>query len=257
MLAMDSLEEWVRPEAKNRLIGEQQMSDVLVLEGNPTIEARVRRNARARRLSLRVSSLDGRVTLSLPRSVPLREAQAFLEDRADWLRSALAAQPETVLVVPGVLVPVSGESLPIKEISRGRAQIKDDAILVKTSRPVGPQVAALLRRRAMTLLSDRCGHYGSLVDRQPSKISLRDTRSRWGSCTAAGRLMFSWRLAMAPFEILDYVAAHEVAHLREMNHGPCFWRLVEEMYPGYQTQRGWLHTNGAHLHRYRFEEKAS
>ncbi|MEM1362614.1 MAG: SprT family zinc-dependent metalloprotease [Pseudomonadota bacterium] len=231
------------------------MADVLVLKGSPAIEARVRRNPRTRRLSLRVSSLDGRVTLSLPRSVPLCEAQAFLEDRADWLRSALAAQPEQVCVAPGVTLPVGGQTRPVQEISRGRAQITDHAVFVKARKPAGPQVAALLRRHALDALSDRCAHYGGLVGRIPEKISLRDARSRWGSCTATGRLMFSWRLAMAPVEILDYVAAHEVAHLREMNHGPRFWQLVQEICPDFQTRRAWLHTHGAELHRYRFEEK--
>ncbi|MGR3434759.1 MAG: M48 family metallopeptidase, partial [Shimia sp.] len=81
---------------------------------------------------------------------------------------------------------------------------------------------------------------------------LRDTRSRWGSCSAAGGLNYSWRLVMAPPEVLDYVAAHEVAHLAQMNHSPRFWAEVAGLMPGYEAPRGWLRRHGADLHRYRF-----
>jgi predicted metal-dependent hydrolase len=110
-----------------------------------------------------------------------------------------------------------------------------------------------LKSRAKCELERACAGFSARIDRYPRRITLRDTRSRWGSCTAAGNLMFSWRLAMAPPEILEYVAAHEVAHLREMNHGAGFWTLVAELTPDYDARRRWLHAHGPALHRYRFE----
>ncbi len=89
--------------------------------------------------------------------------------------------------------------------------------------------------------------------RNYSRLTLRDTRSRWGSCSASGALSYSWRLILAPSEVLDYVAAHEVAHLKEMNHSSAFWDTVTRIHGPYEVQRGWLRSDGAALHRYRFD----
>ncbi|MEM8958163.1 MAG: SprT family zinc-dependent metalloprotease [Pseudomonadota bacterium] len=229
------------------------MVEKLVVGGDPRIEARVRRSAQARRLSLRVSRLDGRVTLSIPRAVPIREAEAFLRDRAAWLRQVLAEQPAAVTVGPGVCLPVGSDRVLVSAVARGPARLEEGQLFVRATRPAGPQVAAVLRARAKTLLEPACRRYSARIGRVPGRISLRDTRSRWGSCTEAGNLMFSWRLAMAPEPVLDYVAAHEVAHLREMNHSSRFWALVRQLCPEFERYRGWLHAHGAALHRYRFD----
>ena len=92
-----------------------------------------------------------------------------------------------------------------------------------------------------------------LLGRKVARLTLRDTRSRWGSCSHEGALMYSWRLIMAPPSVLRYVAAHECAHLVEMNHSPAFWAVVSRLYPGWQRERAWLHAEGAQLHGYRFE----
>jgi predicted metal-dependent hydrolase len=92
-----------------------------------------------------------------------------------------------------------------------------------------------------------------MLGRQAAAVSLRDARSRWGSCSAQGRLSFSWRLAMAPPEVLDYVAGHEAAHLVEMNHGPRYWEAVEKIMPDYRRHRAWLKREGRKLHGFRFE----
>ena len=101
-------------------------------------------------------------------------------------------------------------------------------------------------------LAGACDDYAALLGKPYARITLRDTRSRWGSCTSDGRLMFSWRLIMTPPEVLDYVAAHEVAHLAQMNHSPAFWAEVTRIYGDYQAPRQWLRDHGGGLHRYRF-----
>jgi predicted metal-dependent hydrolase len=95
-------------------------------------------------------------------------------------------------------------------------------------------------------------HYADLLGRPFGKVSLRDTRSRWGSCTSEGNLMYSWRLILAPVDVLNYVAAHEVSHLAEMNHSQAFWSEVERLMPGYAAPRKWLKQHGAELHRFQF-----
>ena len=228
------------------------MSD-LTLHGSPPISVVLRRSARARNISLRISQLDGRVTLTLPNRLPEREAVKFAHEKESWIRKHLAARSEDIQVTHGAQVPVGGALLTIvpgrgRRVEMGAAEI---AVPGAADR-VGPRLAAHLREVARDRLADASDNYAARLGRPFKKITMRDTRSRWGSCTADGALMYSWRLIMAPPEVLDYVAAHEVAHLAEMNHSPAFWAEVTRIYGPYKEARGWLRKNGAELHRYRF-----
>ncbi len=226
----------------------------LTLPGEPPVPVKLRRSARARRLSLRVSQLDGSVSLTLPRRVPLREAQAFLAERADWVRGHLANTPTQVRLAPGAEVLFAGRPhLLVAEGGRA-ARLGDGVITLPTSAPekTGPRVAALFKTLARERLAEASDRHAAALGRSYSALTLRDTRSRWGSCSPQGRLMYSWRLVMAPPEVLDYVAAHEVAHLAEMNHSPAFWAHVARLMPEYREHRHWLRKNGAILHAYRF-----
>lgn len=225
-----------------------------VLPGDPPIEITLRRSGRARRISLRVSSLDGRVTLTLPKGASAAEALAFAEDRAAWIRRHLARQSMPVCVGIGSLVPMGGEELQVTAAQVRSARREGDALLVPANAPMAAaRVQAYLKAQARLRLTAASKHYAEALGARFSKITLRDTRSRWGSCSSQGNLMYSWRLVMAPEEVLDYVAAHEVAHLREMNHSPAFWSIVARLCPCYQPHRDWLRTQGASLHRYRFD----
>lgn len=233
----------------------QSRQETLILPGDPAVEVLLRRSARARRLSLRVSGLDGRVTLSVPKSMKLRTAEEFLFDKADWVREHIEGQPKSVAPVVGGIVPVEGRDLAIRPVAppRRRARLGPDVVEINPALPVAPQVAGLLKTAARARLAAACDRYASEVGRRYSSLSLRDTRSRWGSCSSAGRLMFSWRLIMAPPEVLDYVAAHEVAHLVEMNHSRAFWDVVAQLCPDYARRRRWLRDHGSVLHSIRFE----
>jgi predicted metal-dependent hydrolase len=224
-----------------------------LLPGSPPLDITLRRSARARRFSLRVSRLDGRVTLSLPPGAREAEAMAFARQQEPWIRRALADLPQTAPVALGALIAVEGRLLRL-EAGPGRlVHIRGDSLLIPGNpAQAGVRAGAFLKHLARDRLTQASDRYAQMIGRPYSRLTLRDTRSRWGSCTADGALMYSWRLAMAPPAVLDYVAAHEVAHLAQMNHSPAFWAIVARLVPGYAAQRRWLKLHGQALHGPRF-----
>ena len=223
----------------------------LILPGEPPIRIRSRALAGARRITLRVGAADGVVTLTRPRGLPESKALAFVRAREGWLRETLAAQPARVAVGTGVLVPVEGAPRPVLE-GAARARLGADGLHVPAGR-AGPAAAALLKALARDRLAAAADRHAAALGVAWGPLALRDPRGRWGSCSAAGRLMFSWRLAMAPPGVLDYVAAHEVAHRVRMDHSPAFWAVVERLRPDWREARDWLDVEGPGLHRFRFD----
>ncbi len=222
------------------------------LKQHPGTEIEIRRSSRARRMSLRVSSLDGRVTLTLPPRVGTREAQKFAESKAGWIAQALEGLHRPVQVAIGTRLPVDGTERSIIAGQGRSARLLRASISAPEDR-TGVVVLALLKALARDRLTEAVDLYADRLGREAGRLTLRDTRSRWGSCTHEGNLMFSWRLILAPPEVLGYVAAHEVAHLEHMDHSPDFWRVVGEISPGYEPWRAWLRREGPGLHRYRFD----
>lgn len=215
--------------------------------GHPAIEIALRRKQNARRLTLRLAA-DG-VFLTIPKRTPIRDAEAFALKQEPWLRSKMAERPDRHHVGQSGTVPIYGEEREIIA-GKGRVPTLDGDILYVP----GPQekyptkIKAFLKETARAQLTQASDHYAAKIGRSYGKISLRDTRSRWGSCTSTGNLMYSWRLIMAPPKVLDYVAAHEVAHLLEMNHSARYWANVAKICPDYNIHRTWLRRNGAGLH---------
>jgi predicted metal-dependent hydrolase len=224
-----------------------------VLPGLPPVEITLRRSARTRRFSLRISRLDGRVTLSMPPRAREAEAMRFAAEQEGWIRRTLAQMPAPRLVQMGDALPVEGRLLRLAPASGRSVRVEGDSLLLPGDpAQAGLRAMGFLKVLARDRLAQACDTHAGRLGRGYSRLTLRDTRSRWGSCAADGALMFSWRLIMAPPAVLDYVAAHEVAHLAEMNHSPAFWAVVERLYPGWQAQRAWLHREGQGLHGYRF-----
>lgn len=222
--------------------------------GQTPIEITLRRSARARRFSLRVSRLDGRVTLSLPARAREADALAFARAQESWLRHALAAVPAEAPLGFGAAIPFEGRPLQLAPGQGRGLRLEGESLLVPGAEALlARRVAAFLKLRARDRLAAASDRYAGLLGRPYRSLTLRDTRSRWGSCTHDGRLMYSWRLIMAPPEVLDYVCAHEVAHLAEMNHSPAFWAVVARLMPGYAAPRRWLKTQGQDLHAFRFD----
>jgi predicted metal-dependent hydrolase len=224
-----------------------------VLSGTPPVDITLRRSARARRFSLRVSRLDGRVTLSVPLRAQESEAMAFARAQEDWIRTTLSRMPSQAGVGIGTILPVEGRLLTLTPATGRAPRIEGDSLLVPGDpAQAGVRAGAFLKLMARDRLSAASDRYATIVGRPVTRISLRDTRSRWGSCAHDGALMYSWRLIMAPPSVLDYVAAHEVAHLVEMNHSAAFWDVVTRLCPHWKQERGWLHEQGQELHGYRF-----
>lgn len=222
------------------------------LPGSPPVPITLRRSARARRITLRVSRIDGRVTLTLPLRAPKADALDFARSREDWIRRSLARRPGIVQVAIGVEIPVEGVMHRIVP-GTGRGVVPGPGQIAVPEAAAPARLQAWLRERARERLTAAADHYAAALGRPYARITLRDTRSRWGSCSWQGALMFSWRLVFAPPEVLRYVAAHEVAHLAHMDHSRAFWDAVERIHGPWAQMRDWLRVNGYELHRYRFE----
>lgn len=216
------------------------------------LAVRLRRTGRARRMTLRVPRDGSGVVLTLPAHVPMAEGQAFAESRLSWLHQAVARLPAPQVVAPGVVFPVEGRELRVTPAPVRRPVAEGEALLVPGHRPAGPVVAVWLKQLALIRLRAASDRLSVTLGRPYRAIVMRDTRSRWGSCTHDGRLMYSWRLAMAPPPVLEYVAAHEVAHLAHMDHSPRFWAQVETLMPGHAKHRAWLKAHGGALMLWQF-----
>lgn len=216
------------------------------------VPVRVSTHPRARRMALRIDPQGEAVDLVLPPRSSLPRALAFFEDNRRWLERRLAALPPRTMFAEGALVPLLGKPHRIRHVStshgRGAVWVEPPEILVTGDRAhLARRVRDHLREQARRELLARARKLAETIDRKIVRVSVRDTRTRWGSCSATGNLCFSWRLLFAPEEVIEYVVAHEVAHLVHMNYGKRFWRLVERLAPGAERQRLWLNRNRAQL----------
>ncbi|MEL7049338.1 MAG: SprT family zinc-dependent metalloprotease [Pseudomonadota bacterium] len=221
----------------------------------------VRRHPKARRLTLRVSRTRRAVVVTLPNQCDLGEAGSFVHRHIDWVRERLGQIEAPVPFLDGEFMPLRDQAHRIVFLGK-RSSCPVDIKLANSSRKypeihVGGSVDFAPRRlrdwlfdQAKADLDERVMYHAKKLGLQPKKLTIRDQTSRWGSCSSNGSLSFSWRLVMAPPFVLDYVAAHEVAHLKEMNHGPQFWALVEKTMPRMEEAKSWLQVYGMNLHRY-------
>jgi len=226
---------------------------VIELKGASAVHVTLRRSAQARRMTLRVSGIDNRVTLTVPRGVSDSAARDFVHAKESWIRSKIAGHIAPRQVGLGDLIPLEGTETEIIASTERRVRLTAAGLAVPgDTGKIGARIKGYLKTLAQARCAAAVDVYATRLGKHPSGLSLRDTRSRWGSCTSEGRLMLSWRLILAPPEMLRYVVAHEVAHLAEMNHSPAFWATVEHIHGPYAVQRRWLREEGAGLHRYRF-----
>ena len=216
------------------------------------VALRLRPHPRARRLALRIDAAGEAVELVLPRRGSHSEALRFLEANRPWVEKRLAALPPRTIFADGAIIPIFDHPHRIRHVGktrgRGPAWIEAGEIHVAGDPAfLARRVRDFLRDLAKRELSRRSQALAASIGQKVKRVGVRDTTTRWGSCARTGNLSFSWRLIFAPEAVLDYVVAHEVAHLVEMNHGPRFWRLVAKLHPEPKPQRLWLNRNRARL----------
>ena len=226
-------------------------------------QVQVRRHPGARRLTLRISRTSRAVIVTIPVQCDLDEAGTFLNRHIDWVRERLDSLPDSVPFRDGVAMPLRGEPHRVA-FTRQRGTRVVQVVREPGQRPEirVPGPAEMAPRRLRDWLFEearrdleRCvAVQCRTVGRKAKRMAVRDQSSRWGSCSTTGALSFSWRLILAPPHVLDYVAAHEAAHLAEMNHGPRFWALVRHTLPDYVAAKSWLQIYGLDLHRYGVED---
>lgn len=229
---------------------------LLRIDGRP-VAVTLKLNPRARRLIVKVHPSTGEVTVVAPSKRSLGHAMEFARKESEWIARRLAHVPEPVPLGLGKRILFRGEDHTIRygEASKRPVWIEHEEgerIIRVTGRSehAARRVLDFLKKEARKTLDARALHYSEQLGVKPRRITLRDTATRWGSCSSCRSLSFSWRLILAPSFVLDYVVAHEVAHLREMNHGARFWRLVRELVPDVEKPQAWLSEHGVMLHRY-------
>lgn len=231
-----------------------------VAHGGTVYRVAVRRNKAARRLILKVRSDSGEPVLTLPPRTTLATATDFLSRHTGWLAERVRRLPERIAFEPGAVIPLRGVEHRIVHVPalRGGVVVSPPAGAGETGTiavhaPEGHLARRLLdflKAEARRDLSAAVAVHARSLGVTVSRLTVKDTKSRWGSCAASGALAFSWRLILAPPFVLEYLAAHEVAHRREMNHSPRYWAEVARAFPAYEAAESWLTRHGARLHRY-------
>lgn len=222
------------------------------------VDVRVKRSARTHRLILRFSHSRNEIVLTVPDGLDLKAADGFLARNAGWIRERVSSRPEQTGFSPGALIPLRGipHRIEHRSLKPGvTVDVKDERgepiiAVYGTASGVARRVRAFLVAEAQRDFRQAVGRHAAALGAKVRSIRIKDTTSRWGSCTSGGALSFSWRLIMAPAFVLDYLAAHEVAHLREMNHSHRFWKVARELCPRLDEAESWLDRNGKTLHHY-------
>lgn len=213
----------------------------------------IKRHAKAKRICLRYNPSHHAVSLTLPRHTRVSEGLNFLTAKSEWLIATLSEMPLKKQIKPGVVIPLLGERVRIKHEAdlEERYLLTDDTLYISGPREQFPKrVTEALKKIAAEHIRDMAMKSAAKINRRINRISVRDTRSRWGSCSSTGNLSFSWRLVFAPREVMKYVVAHEVAHLRHMNHSQNFWDLTEYLCRDHEPAKEWLRLHGKHLYRF-------
>jgi predicted metal-dependent hydrolase len=239
------------------LFPERALLPDTILIGNQTIPLDVRPHPRARRLVMRLDPVRRAVKISVPKRTRTQRVLQFIEDHYQWLSDKIEAMPKEVVVQNGADIPFLGKTHRLQASAKLRGLVEtgycddhDMPCLIVPGDPASMKrrVRDFLRGEARRRLETYVEAHTDTLGLGYKCIQLKDTRSRWGSCTSNGTLSFSWRIVMAPEHVIHYLSAHEVAHLVEMNHSPAFWSVVERLDPTWKKSRHWLRQHGASLH---------
>lgn len=219
------------------------------------LPVQVREHDRATRLTLRIVPGGKALRVTTPPHVRDAEIDEFVSRNRNWVAARIARLPQTVVLGDGAELSYLGLQHRIERTNKLRgvvAAVERDGsrflLVPGEAGQTGRKLHAFFRQQARTLLNEAVARHSASLGVRPKSIRITDSKSRWGSCSTTRTLSFSWRIVLAPPEVLDYLAAHEVAHLREMNHSKAFWNLVRQVCPQMERHKQWLRRHGATLH---------
>jgi len=219
------------------------------------IPVKVTENPRSTRLTLRIVPGGKSLKVTMPPHIDGVHLDEFLERNKNWVAAKLSRLPQSIQIGEGATIPYLGVDHKIVHLDRLRGiveakEIAGEPSLLVPGEPshISRKLESFLKKQARLKLNEAVDRYARELEVRPKSIRITDTTSRWGSCSTTRTLSFSWRIIMAPQEVLNYLAAHEVAHLREMNHSDRFWNHVRDICPDMELQKSWLRTNGPKLH---------
>lgn len=234
-----------------------EISHISVSHNGADFRVSLKRSPKARRYTLRLRNATQDLVLSMPMRGSVRAATDFAERHSGWIFERMRKLPQNAPFAAGQIVPFRGVDHLIVQGAglRGltRSVLKDGVWYLEVFGEAGHiarRVSEFLRKAARQDLEAAVERYTNVLQIPARSVALKDTTTRWGSCSSRGALNFSWRLIMAPPHVLDYLAAHEVAHLKHMNHSDAFWTLTRQLCPGMDAAESWLKAHGAKLHRY-------
>lgn len=217
----------------------------------------LKRHAAARRYTLRVRDTSRDIVLTMPPRGSLRQAKSFAERNVGWIAARLKRLPGPIPFADGATILLRGEPHTIvhRAGTRGTAWVEASAsgpllCVAGKEQHLARRLRDFLKMEAKRDLTAASRKYAALLGVTIRSVAVRDTASRWGSCSYQGALSYSWRLIFAPPFVLDYLAAHELAHRLELNHSKRYWKIVDGVFPERKRAEGWLRANGAQLHRY-------
>lgn len=220
------------------------------------IPVEIKRSRRARRLALRLDSKDRLFRLTIPYRFSERKAWRFVEEHRDWMAGRMAELPPAIYLEHGAVIPLLGQETRIhvdidSHKKRTDIQLTNGLLYVSTNKDdPSSRILRFLKTLAKEKLSALSHDKVEKIGKTISSVTVRDTKSRWGSCSADGSLSYSWRLILAPTASMDYVVAHEVAHLKHLDHSKAFWALNRELADNFIEGQYWIRNNGAELMRY-------
>jgi hypothetical protein len=223
-----------------------------------TISTRLqlRVSKRARRMTLRLDPEHRAVHLIVPPRMNFNDALDFANQHRAWIREKLSGLPKPVPLVDGAILPYMGRDHYLEIVqddTRRTTKITVRNRIITVETPLADpsaKIEAFFRAQIRDELETLAESKAALIRRRVGAVRVRDTRSRWGSCAEDGNLSFCWRLVFAPREVVDYVVAHEVAHLVHFDHAPSFWRLCDRLSIDMDYGRDWLKEYGQTLMRY-------
>lgn len=217
---------------------------------------KLRMSKRAKKIALRLDNKGHEIHLVVPERASMHKAYHFAKTHEGWIKEKLDSLPAPLPFIDGAVIPLFGEDITLDiysdtTLKTSSIDLNNKTLSIKTNKDdPSSRITRFLKEQARSKLSDLACKKAAQIKKPVKAIHVRDTKSRWGSCSPDGTLSFSWRIIFAPYEAFDYLVAHEVAHLIHKNHGPQFWALCEDLCLDYKTGKNWIRSHGHTLMRY-------